>query len=243
MPTKLTQLHLSNLGSATRTTIHCKTCQMQYNKIDPNDTRLHVQHHTSILQGPPFTKSASTIVQRPLQNSVIPEKGNLAVVTRSSPKELQKRALSLLHTIDIALGAPFNSNRDLTFFPNDGKIYFIHSSESARVISVVAAERIEFAFRRIPENEGVETTTAKENALIGISRMWTCIAEREKGLCRALLDECAAGFVLGVDCRSTKLVNGDRPLKDFVAFSTPSESGLGLARKWAGREDFLVYHD
>jgi hypothetical protein len=65
--------------------------------------------------------------------------------------------------------------------------------------------------------------------------MWTCIAERGRGMCTALLEECAAGFVWGVDCRGTK--------RDLVAFSTPSESGMGVARKWTGREDFLVYDD
>ena len=82
---------------------------------------------------------------------------------------------------------------------------------------------------------GIETTGVKEKALIGISRMWTCIAERGRGMCTALLEECAAGFVWGVDCRRTK--------RGLVAFSTPSESGMGVAKKWTGREDFLVYDD
>jgi len=98
---------------------------------------------------------------------------------------------------------------------------------------LVAAERIEFAYRRIAnETNGVETARDKVNAVMGISRMWTCIAERGRGHCRGLLDECLGGFVWGVNVR-----------KEYVAFSTPSESGMAVARRWCGREDFLVYEE
>ena len=229
----MTQLQISNLGPSTHTTIHCKICQMHYNKIDPHDQKLHTQHHNSILHGPQFTKPA--ITDRPIPNSRIPEKGDLLVITRSSSKELQKRALQLLSIIDTALGAPSNLhlNRATNFFPRDGKIYTLISA--GRVVSLVAAERIQFAYRRIPEGTGVETSREKQKAVIGISRMWTCIAERGKGWCTALLDECAAGFVLGVDCTAE--------LRDLIAFSTPSESGMGFARKWSRKEDFLVYEE
>jgi hypothetical protein len=73
--------------------------------------------------------------------------------------------------------------------------------------------------------------------------MWTCVAERGKGWCRALLEECAAGFVLGVDCRGVRGAESEGGGRDRVAFSTPTESGMGVARKWTGREDFLVYDD
>jgi hypothetical protein len=220
---------------------------MHYNKIDPNDQKLHKIHHTSILHGPQFSRPITTTnnndITRPLSTSCIPLRGNLLVISRSSAKETQKRALNLLSIIDTALGAP-PSPRRTTFFHNNGKIYIILSFESGRVISLVAAERIDFAFRRIPNGLGIETTRIKEKALIGISRMWTCIAQRGKGLCSDLLEECAAGFVLGVDCTSSKLVQQEnRAMRDFVAFSTPSESGMGLARKWTGRDDFLVYED
>ena len=234
----MTQLHLANLGPSTRTTIHCKTCQMDYNKIDPHDQKLHIKHHNSILNGPPFPKPPA--ISRPSANSPLSSRGDLVIITRSSSKELQKRALNLLLIIDTVLGAPKNVNRQ-DFFPKDGKIYTL--CFSGRVISLVAAQRIEFAFRRIPSDTGIETSGVKEKADVGISRMWTCISERGKGWCTALLDECAAGFVLGVDYRCRELGRGSRELRDFVAFSTPSESGMGVARKWTGKEDFLVYDD
>ena len=111
---------------------------------------------------------------------------------------------------------------------------FLLLSREGRVISVVAGQRIQVAFRRIPDAAGVETRGEGERCLIGISRMWTCISERGKGWCSALIEECAAGLVLGVDCRARRAL---------VGFSTPSESGMGVARKWTGREDFLVYDD
>jgi len=227
----MTQLHLANLGPSTRTSIHCKTCQMHYNKIDPHDQKLHKTHHMAILSGPLFPR-ITVLTTAPLPSSPIHGKGDLVVISRSSSKDLQKRALNLLNMVDIALGAPPCERPE--FFPHDGKVYFLLSS--SRIISLVASQRIASAYRRLPSASAVETTNTKEKALVGISRMWTCIEERGKGWCRALLEECAAGFVFGMDCSR----GGRRAL---VAFSTPSESGLAVARKWTGREDFLVYDD
>lgn len=155
------------------------------------------------------------------------------MISVTSSKDMQKRALNLLNVVDTALGAPPNKTRGTTFFSRGGKIYLLLSREG-RVISVVAGERVDFAFRRIAESAGVETSGDKERCLIGISRMWTCISERGKGWCSALIEECAARLVLAVDCRVRR---------GLVGFSTPSESGMGVARKWTGKEDFLVYDD
>lgn len=153
------------------------------------------------------------------------------MISRSSPKEIQKRGLKILETVDLALGAPANLDRT-QFFPRDGKIFSL-LSEEGRIISLVAAERIEFAYRRIAnETSGVETAREKQKAVMGISRMWTCIAERGRGCCRGLLEESLSGFVWGVRVR-----------REYVAFSTPSESGMEVARRWCGREDFLVYEE
>jgi ESCO1/2 acetyl-transferase len=209
---------------------------MHYNKIDPHDIKLHKTHHTAILNGPLFPKPTNPTT--PLSTSPIPSNYSLVIISRSSPQSTQKRALQLLNTIDIALGAP--ATRRTTFFPHDGKIYLLMLL--GRVISLVAAQRLTHAFRRLP-GSGVETTHTKEKAVIGIARMWTCVAERKRGWCCALLEECAAGFVVGVDCRGTRGGGMECGGRDWVAFSTPSESGMGVARKWTGREDFLVYDD
>lgn len=162
----------------------------------------------------------------------------MVVISRASSKEVQRRGLKVLEMIDVALGAPQNLDRS-EFFPRDGKVFCL-LSPSGRIISLVAAERIDHAYRRIAsaggstndKANGVETTREKEKAVMGICRMWTCIAERGKGYCRGLLEECLGGFVWGVNVR-----------REHVAFSTPSESGMEVARRWCGREDFLVYDD
>ena len=158
----------------------------------------------------------------------------MIVVSADSAKEVHKRVFKVLNMVDTALGASPNPDRRQTFFSRGGKVFLL-LSRSGRVISVVAGERISYAFRRIPGSSGVETNGEREKCVVGISRMWTCIAERGNGWCRALLEECAAGLVLGVDCR---LKRGE-----MVGFSTPSESGMAVARKWTGIENFLVYDD
>jgi ESCO1/2 acetyl-transferase len=194
---------------------------MSYNKIDPNDIALHKKHHAAVLSGPTFPT--------PLGCN---RTETLLVISRSSSKELQKRGLLLLDTVDVALGAPQNMSRD-TFFRRDGKIFtFIHGN---RIISLVAAERISFGYRRVPgDSAGVEVSLEPQRGTIGISRMWTCIAQRGKGYCTRLLDQCAKEFVFGVDYSLRR---------ELVGFTSPSESGLAVARKWTGREDFLVYDD
>jgi ESCO1/2 acetyl-transferase/zinc-finger of acetyl-transferase ESCO len=243
-PKPMVQLHLANLGRSTRTTIHCTTCQMHYNKIDPNDQKLHKTHHDAILNGPSFPPSTAPIASRPLPASPLAKLGDLVVISRTSTRELQKRALALLDMVDTAIGAPSNPLRAAKLFAAGGKVYLLVSSR--RIVSVVAAERLEYAHRRIPLSPGtggVETSrTDRERAVIGISRMWTCVAQRGRGVCAALLDEVAAGFVWGMDCRAGAVVGG-RGKRDCVAFSTPSESGMAVARKWTGKEDFLVYDD
>jgi len=220
---------------------------MHYNKIDPNDQKLHKTHHDAMLSGPQFNFPISTIAIRPLPSSPLSKKGDLLVISRTSTRELQKRALALLDMIDTAIGAPPNPARVNKFFVTDGKVYIVVCSR--RIVSIVAAERLAYARRRIPQpatTEGVETSrTEREKAVIGINRMWTCVSQRGLGICLALLDECAARFVLGVDYRSNVAAegNGERPMRDYVAFSTPSESGMAVARKWTGKEDFLVYDD
>ena len=224
---QMRQLHLANLGAATRTTIHCSTCQMQYNKIDPNDQKLHLLHHTSILRGPLFPKTSSRNIPWPITMlSMILDTGTFVIISSSSAKINQTRGLKILKTVDVALGAPQNLDRS-TFFPRGGKIFCLLSEGEGRVISLVAAERIEHAYRRIPHGgDGVETTRQKEKAVMGISRMWTCLAERGKGYCKGLLEESLAGVVCGV-----------KVSREQVAFSTPSESGMEVARRWCGREE------
>ena len=164
------------------------------------------------------------------------------IISRSSKKTAQSRSLQLLDMIDLVLGAPVNTHRSTTFFQHDSKVFMVWSS--GRIISLVAVERITHAYRRLADStQGIETKGQKEKALIGISRMWTCFTHREKGLCKALLDECAASFVFGVDFTSKGVMSEGRAMRDYVAFSTPSESGMVVARKWHGREDFLVYDD
>ena len=221
---------------------------MHYNKIDPNDQKLHKVHHDAMLSGPQFNLPIPTIATRPLPASPLSKNGDLVVISRTSTRELQKRAFALLDMIDTAIGAPPNPVRASKFFIADGKVYIFVSSR--RIVSLVAGEHLAYARRRIPlpsTTEGVETSrTEREKAVIGISRMWTCVSRRGQGICSALLDECAARFVLGVDYRLIVVAaegKGERPMRDYVAFSTPSESGMAVARKWTGKEDFLVYDD
>ncbi|XP_028170911.1 N-acetyltransferase ESCO2 [Ostrinia furnacalis] len=66
----------------------------------------------------------------------------------------------------------------------------------------------------------------------GVSRIWTHMQYRRRGLARALLDCARASFLHGAALQPQQL-----------AFSAPTAAGKGLAAKYCGTDNFYVYLD
>ncbi|KAF1977107.1 hypothetical protein BU23DRAFT_320151 [Bimuria novae-zelandiae CBS 107.79] len=82
-------------------------------------------------------------------------------------------------------------------------------------------------------SSSISISEARRPAMLGISRIWTSSAHRQRGIATTLLDSARSHFLYGMTVR-----------RDQVAFSQPTESGGRLARKWSGRAaGWLVYID
>ncbi|MCJ1282862.1 N-acetyltransferase O1 (Establishment of cohesion protein 1) [Xylographa opegraphella] len=75
------------------------------------------------------------------------------------------------------------------------------------------------------KSSSISTETARDAALLGISRIWTSKSHRRKGIASALLDCARGNFFYGIEVP-----------KEMVAFSQPTESGGRLAQRWFGEE-------
>jgi len=124
------------------------------------------------------------------------------------------------------------------------KVYLFVSGE--KCIGLCLAERISKAYEVESQND--EANTSKSNpgvsksssisvgpnakpAILGISRIWTSVSYRRKGVAAALLDAARRNFIYGVQIS-----------KDMIAFSQPTESGGLLAQNWfEGAQRWHVY--
>ena len=70
-------------------------------------------------------------------------------------------------------------------------------------------------------SSSISMSDTAEEALLGISRIWTSNLHRKEGIATALLESARSDFLYGM-----------RIAKEKVAFSQPTESGGRLARKW-----------
>ena len=74
-------------------------------------------------------------------------------------------------------------------------------------------------------SSSISTSTERDAALLGISRIWTSKSHRRKGISSALLESARSNFFYGIEIP-----------KEMVAFSQPSESGGQLAENWYGEK-------
>ncbi len=124
------------------------------------------------------------------------------------------------------------------------KVYLFVSGE--KCVGVCLAERISESYEvkaQNSDNDSQEGDLAKSKsssisidsvsrpAMVGISRIWTSVSHRRKGVAAALLNAVRSNFIYGVQIP-----------KDMMAFSQPTESGGLLAQKWfEGAQQWHVY--
>lgn len=84
-----------------------------------------------------------------------------------------------------------------------------------------------------PSKSSADLTLAIEPtaAVVGVSRIWTSKAFRRKGIAQNLLECVTSQFIYGLEIE-----------REQVAFSQPTEFGVGLARGWYGENSgWCVY--
>lgn len=134
-------------------------------------------------------------------------------------------------TAGTVLGGPERKNSRGDRF----KIYLFVSGE--KCVGLCLTERISIAYKVMQNKEvandradleaskssSISISREAEPAILGISRIWTSVSHRRKGIAAALLDAVRGNFIYGMEVS-----------KDMVAFSQPTESGGLLAKDWFG---------
>ncbi|KAK5116612.1 hypothetical protein LTR16_005063 [Cryomyces antarcticus] len=83
----------------------------------------------------------------------------------------------------------------------------------------------------VSKNSAISIAEKPDDAMLGISRIWTSTSYRKQGIATTLLDCAAENFLYGL-----------RVDKKLIAFSQPTESGGCLARRWlATKNGWHVY--
>lgn len=107
----------------------------------------------------------------------------------------------------------------------------IHSA--AKVLKQDSASPSEHHAIANARSSSFSTATARDPALLGISRIWTSKSHRRKGIASVLLDCARGSFFYGIEVP-----------KGMVAFSQPTESGGLLAERWfEEKAGWLVYEE
>lgn len=238
-----------NLGANLQKT--CKDCGMTYVRSSTEDSALHDKYHTRDLNGvdlgKPFRKWAET---RQVWRG---RDGALVVPVDRTDKSFERRkACEVLDIVQTELGAVDIGEQELWSRLTEG--YGIEAEQRGRYrafmylvglkcVGLCLAKHIRTARRVVEhvrtdadegfENRGLLVSEEVENAMVGISRIWTSKSHRGRGI---------AGLMLGCVARN---FHPKGPVqKTQIAFSQPTTSGTALARRWMGQEyGWLVYVD
>jgi N-acetyltransferase len=247
---RLVQTTLDLGGEVNRT---CKGCGMEYIPSNAEDAAMHKAFHGHSIGGvdlgKSFLKDAS--IARELGD------GEYIVVTDGrSSSSARRRVRTVLDVVTQDLGAVEIEDEHLwgeqekpktktstkgnspTESPSEGCKMFLYCVGN-KCVGLCLAERIRSAAKVIPsaskppsslatghiitKSSSILTEPSSAPMLLGISRIWTSKSFRHKGIATQLLDYVRSHYFYGIEVP-----------KKMIAFSQPTESGLGLAERWFG---------
>ncbi|KAG7171903.1 N-acetyltransferase ESCO2-like [Homarus americanus] len=153
------------------------------------------------------------------------------MVSSEDPVHYWRKVEEIRQIVDTELGFSENCIRT----KENTKVFFYILKQ--RIVGCLIAERISKAYKVIPQksstpNKGrlVCRSNTPTKVWTGISRLWVLQSERGKGIASTLVNSMRANMM------KNYILNIDE-----IAFSDPTESGLGFAEKYTGKPDFLVY--
>lgn len=224
---KLVQLTL-DLGQPINTS--CRQCGMNYHPSDPSDVTVHKRFHAKSVGG--VDVSSTLRLSR-----VVWRAGNgndyIAVVDRRSSAAEKRKTKEVLELVESELSAAEIPDKDLWTSTDRYRFYLyivLRVGGAGKCVGLLLTERIDTGYPVVDSRfrNGVGSSANvvlelenKRKAVMGVSRVWTCLTNRGNGVARTLLDTACETFVYGMTVR-----------KELVAFSQPTESGERLARSW-----------
>jgi N-acetyltransferase len=179
--------------------------------------------------------------------------GFVAVVGRNAPASLRRTIESLVDVVNMEMAAvdidsdtlwstiqarriessdAKNQSKATTSCDRYKVLVYV---KEQKCVGLCLAERISQAFVCVGSQEdsdaaaggsraAIKLGNGADEALLGISRIWTSSEERRTGLASALLNAATDHFLYGMKIAKVR-----------VAFSQPTESGGLLARRWFGQ--------
>ncbi|KAI5776841.1 ESCO1/2 acetyl-transferase-domain-containing protein [Geopyxis carbonaria] len=219
---KLTQLTL-DLGQPLRTT--CPQCGMSYHLSDNSDAAVHTRFHENSVGGIDHSSRPSRVLWECAERN---NPAYIYVIDRNSSVSEKRKVREVLTTVDTELSAAEIPDNVL-WNQSDTYRAYIYVAETTKrkhkVIGFLLAKRIQKAyFARLEGNKGsscVSIGGEPQEAVMGVSRIWTCISYRRIGIAMKMLDVAMDTFIYGLKLDKT-----------VVAFSQPTESGKNLAKAW-----------
>lgn len=204
---KQTQTFL-DLGQSGLVSTQCPECLMHYNKSFPEDKALHKKFHAQYLKG--FCYDATDGIGQELA----PPAGKLDTWKRyrffSGEMSLIKKLEQFLRFISVQLGA---EPLELGEMKHSHSVIIAVEAASREIVACVLFESIKRAYLNKTgcSDANIELDEAEHEADWGVSRVWTAVKHRKRGLASLLLDLKA-------------------PSRNRLAFSQPTPTGFAFAK-------------
>lgn len=215
----------------------CVHCEMTYSLNSPSDIIDHKKFHDMHLNGRQWAQVWGHILIS-YNNSIVPIttfsstfKRNLNIQTNIktyehivsvSPNNLNevKATLEILEVVNNELKAPHDEN-DFWMKDNKGKVFvYVKDGRCIGIITVEYLAQTQRGRWMVLETRDI-VPNIFPNVKIGISRIWVCKNERNKGIAKRLLETARNYTILGSEIKKWEL-----------AWSQPSESGGILAKSY-----------
>ncbi|XP_042216519.1 N-acetyltransferase ESCO2-like [Homarus americanus] len=204
----------------------CSVCELVYEVSNPSEEVYHNNYHNQFntLKFLGWKHEKVVRIMGTLDERVI-------MVSSEDPVHYWRKVEEIRQIVDTELGFSENCIRT----KENTKVFFYILKQ--RIVGCLIAERISKAYKVIPQksstpNKGrlVCRSNTPTKVWTGISRLWVLQSERGKGIASTLVNSMRANMM------KNYILNIDE-----IAFSDPTESGLGFAEKYTGKPDFLVY--
>ncbi|KAK6625525.1 hypothetical protein RUM43_005824 [Polyplax serrata] len=214
--------YLLDAGQESVGIVTCKKCGVMYQAGDFADEATHNNFHNHLSELKFTGWNNERVVGR------YPD-GRVIMILSSDPKIWWQKVSKIVDIVDQELGFPEASVQSLFY----KTVYLYINEKSKQIAGCLIAEECKVAYKMFPPLEGVEIDSCSKDpspCRVGISRIWTSLSHRRKGVASRM-----------VECLQKTFFFGDIVSLDQIAFSVPSPAGKQFAQKVTGRLDFLVY--
>lgn len=233
---KYVQSHLQ-IGPKNATLLKCAKCEMTYCPSAIEDTNTHKRYHDIHLRGKKWPSSwgievhgslnrRSAMLTPPSSSSSKYEfrnfKNERIILIRPDAIPEVRAALEIMHLVNEELNAPHDENDFWSQPEGQGKAFLYIKDD--RAVGVITIEILDAARGRwmIYDSKSI-VEHIRPNFALGISRIWVCRTQRNKGIATKLIEAARENTIYGKEFKKWE-----------IAWSQPTDSGGKLASAYNG---------